>query len=218
MKVGHGPAGRGRPVGGVAARVDPVSIDPADLAPAGHYLALRLGFAAPTVEVNRLPPAWVDHYTRRGFMLMDPVMRWLYENEGCVRWSAIEHPDPQGILDLAGSHGLVFGAAVAYRDPEGRRSFGSFARTDREFADEEMALLLAHVRARHLALVPPRNLTAAEIEALRLVKAGQRLKQIAHELGVTEGAVKQRLKNARVKLSAKTGAEAISRAAFFGLI
>ena len=65
---------------------------------------------------------------------------------------------------------------------------------------------------------PPRHITSAEIEALRLVKNGHRLKQVAHELGVTEGAVKQRLKNARLKLEAKTGAEAISRAAAFGLI
>ena len=81
-----------------------------------------------------------------------------------------------------------------------------------------MDLLHAFVCARHEALCPPRNLTVAELEALRLLKGGQRLKQIAHELGVTEGAVKQRLKNARLKLNAKTGAEAISRAASFGLI
>jgi LuxR family transcriptional regulator len=81
-----------------------------------------------------------------------------------------------------------------------------------------MALLSAHLRARHDALAPPDNVTPAEIEALRLIKAGQRLKQIAWQLGVTEGAVKQRLKNARQKLEAKTGAEAISRATAFGLI
>jgi LuxR family transcriptional regulator len=107
---------------------------------------------------------------------------------------------------------------VSHVGPEGLRSFGCFIRSDREFSEEELELLLGHVRARHDAMAPPRNITAAEIEALRLIKSGQRLKQIAHQLGVTEGAVKQRLKNARLKLSAKTGAEAISRATAFGLI
>ena len=37
-----------------------------------------------------------------------------------------------------------------------------------------------------------------------MVKDGKRLKQIAHELGVSEGAVKQRLKNAKTKLGAAT--------------
>lgn len=51
-----------------------------------------------------------------------------------------------------------------------------------------------------------------------MVKDGKRLKQIAHELGVSEGAVKQRLKNAKLKLGAATGAQAAARAAGFGLI
>ena len=81
-----------------------------------------------------------------------------------------------------------------------------------------VAALGSYVLARHGAMRPPQNITDAEIEAMRLVKSGHRLKQIAYQLGVTEGAVKQRLKNARLKLNAKTGAEAISRAAAFGLI
>jgi LuxR family transcriptional regulator len=153
-------------------------------------------------------------------MMDDPVIRWAYECEGACRWSAIVQPDRRGILRAACDHGLRFGVAVSHVEhlPNGLRSWASFARADREFTDAEMDLLHAHLRRRHDALVPPRNITSAEIEALRLIKEGQRLKQIAWQLGVTEGAVKQRLKNARLKLDAKTGAEAISRAAAFGLI
>jgi LuxR family transcriptional regulator len=115
---------------------------------------------------------------------------------------------------------MRFGAVVSVLDPAPgmQRSFGTFAHSDREFTDAELDQLARYVRARHDAMRPPQNITDAEIEALRLIKDGQRLKQIAYQLGVTEGAVKQRLKNARVKLGAKTGAEAISRAATFGLI
>lgn len=200
--------------------VSPIELDVAAVAPAGYYLALRVGFVFPMEEVNALPAAWIDAYTRGGFMVADPVIRWAYGATGAVRWSGIDVEDPRGVLPAARAHGLRFGVAISIRvdAPKGERSFGHFARGDREFTEDEMAALQAYVAARHRALLPPANITNAELEALRLIKDGQRLKQIAFQLGVTEGAVKQRLKSARVKLSAKTGAEAISRAAQFGLI
>lgn len=197
-----------------------LSLDLGAMAPAGHYLALRVGFAFPQEEVNALPSAWVDHYTRHGYLAADPVLRWSFGSEGVCRWSEIRLPDPRAVLVAARDHGLVYGLAVSVRGapPGGLRSIGAFARSDREYTDEETDLLQAYLRARHDALAPPRNVTRAEIEALRLIKNGHRLKQIAYQLGVTEGAVKQRLKSARVKLEAKTAAEAISRATSFGLI
>jgi LuxR family transcriptional regulator len=204
-----------------AARVPkPESLDVATLAPGGHYLALRLGFVFPLEEVNELPPIWVEEYTRQGYAPFDPLIRWAYGEVGAARWSEVTQPDHRGVLARARAHGLLFGAVVSVIDaaPGTQRSFGTFVQPHREFTGEELDLLRLYVQARHDAMRPPQNITEAEIEALRLVKEGQRLKQIAWQLGVTEGAVKQRLKNARVKLSAKTGAEAISRAATFGLI
>lgn len=190
------------------------------IAPAGHYIALRVGFAVPMKEYNALPPKWVDHYTRQRFMIHDPVIRWVYGHVGTCRWSALSDADPRGVLAKANEYGLRFGAAISVVEGVGRmeRSFASFARSDREFADDEIDQLYRHVLDMHRDLEPPTNLTAAEIEALRLVKEGLRLKQIAHRLGVTEGAVKQRLKNAKLKLGATTGAQAASRAADFNLI
>lgn len=209
-------SGKGR-----AARAqNPLELDVAAVAPAGYYLALRLGFAFPVEEVNQLPGRWVEEYTRNGYAPFDPLMRWVYAETGTCRWSSVTHPDHRGVIARARVHGLLFGAVVSVLDPPpgAQRSFGTFAHPDREFTDEELSQLSHYVQARHEAMRPPQNITDAELEALRLVKAGQRLKQIAFQLGVTEGAVKQRLKNARIKLSAKTGAEAISRAASFGLI
>ena len=51
-----------------------------------------------------------------------------------------------------------------------------------------------------------------------MVKDGKRLKEIAFELSVSEGAVKQRLKNAKLKLGAKTGTQAAALANQYGLI
>lgn len=192
----------------------------AELAPAGYYLAVRVGFAFPLAEYNALPESWVAEYTREGMMLDDPVMRWLYGHAGACRWGALDLPDPRGILARAAAHGMHFGVAVAQVDPgpKGQRSFGSFARADREFTDEEidkLSLLVGHL---HETSATPTNLTEAELEALRMVKEGLLLKEIANQLGVSEGAVKQRLKNARLKLGARNGSQAVSIAVEAGLI
>ncbi len=190
------------------------------LAPSGHYIALRVGFAFPMQEVNALPADWVEHYTVQRFMLDDPVIRWIYSNTGAIRWSQITIADPRQVFRQAWSFGLRYGAAVCCFDgnSEGLRSFGSFARPDREFELDEMDRLTAYVTRLHYEMAPPSTLTQAELEALRMVKSGLRLKQIAHSLGVTEGAVKQRLKNAKIKLGAKTGTQAATMASKFGLI
>jgi LuxR family transcriptional regulator, quorum-sensing system regulator SdiA len=190
------------------------------LSPAGFYIALRIGFAFPLAEHNALPAAWVDHYTQHNFMLADPVMRWLYGNSGHARWSEIQLADPRGVLKAATAHGLKYGVAVCFDDPgpKGQRSFGSFARADREFRDDEIQALAAKLEWLHIAMAPPTNLTKAELEALRMVKEGCLVKEIASRLGVSEGAVKQRLKNAKNKLGAKTGSQAVSTAAGYGLI
>jgi len=190
------------------------------IAPAGHYIALRIGFAFPVEEVNELPADWVDHYTHKRFMLFDPIMRWVYANVGTVTWGKLALDDPHNILTQAKSFGLRHGVAVSVFDgnKEGQRSFGSFARADREFTDLETKLLHAYVVRRHAEMAPPTNLTMAELEALGMVRDGKRLKEIAHIIGVTEGAVKQRLKNAKLKLGAKTGTQAAALAGQYGLI
>lgn len=194
-------------------------LDFSPLAPSGYYVALRIGFAFPMVEHNALPPEWVSKYTTEGLMLFDPVIRWLYANSGSCRWSDIDMPDPRGVLKSAHEHGLCYGIAISCLDKDERtRSFGSFARDDREFEDDEVKELEARLRQLHNDHTPPKTLTNAELEALRMVKNGLLVKEIAGILGVTEGAVKQRLKNAKTKLSAKTSTQAATMASDFGLI
>lgn len=192
----------------------------ASLAPAGYYIALRIGFAFPLAEHNALPQAWTEHYTRLNFMLFDPVMQWLYSNSGATRWSEITFSDPRGVLVSALEHGLNYGVAICFDDPgpKGQRSFGTFCRHDREFTDEEIEILQRKLERLHIAMAPPTNLTKAELEALRMVKEGLLVKEIASRLGVTEGAVKQRLKSAKTKLGAKTSSQAVSAATGYGLI
>jgi len=190
------------------------------LAPSGHYVALRIGFAFPMEEVNALPPEWIEHYTKQRFALFDPVLRWAYSNTGAIRWSGFDIDDPKKVIAQAQTFGMRYGVTVSVFDSsaDAQRSFASFTRSDREYTDLEMKLLQAYLLRRHNEMAPPTNLTKAELEALAMVKDGRRLKEIAHELSVSEGAVKQRLKNAKLKLGAKTGSQAAALASQYGLI
>lgn len=190
------------------------------LAPGGHFIGLRISYSFPQEQINTFPANWVKHYMERGLMPHDPVVKWVFGNLGAIRWRELAADDPFHVFRQAQAFGLRYGVSVAYQDSQkdGQRSFGSFVRADRDFEDAEIRLLEAHLRRLHHERLPPRNLTAAELEVLHMVKQGQRLKQMAFELGVSQGAVKQRLRNARIKLGAKTGSEAAVRAAGFNLI
>lgn len=190
------------------------------IVPLGHYIALRIGFAFPMSERNALPEAWVEYYTQHGLMVHDPVIQWVYGHTGAIRWSEIALPDPKGVLADARRFGLAHGAAVSWADesPDCFRSFGTFVRADREFTDDELAELTGIVGRLHAARALAPKVTSAEIEALSLVRDGFLTKEIASRLGVSEGAVKQRLRNIRAKLGAKNGSQAVSIALRRGLI
>jgi LuxR family transcriptional regulator, quorum-sensing system regulator SdiA len=192
----------------------------AELAPAGYYVAIRLGFAFPVIEQNCLPEAWVREYTVSGLGVHDPAMAWSYQNQGFVRTRELAARDSQGVLEVAKYHGLHFGAAVCCTEirDAGERSFGFFFRSDRDYTTAELEQLHASLLASHRAYARPKNLTDAELETLNLVKNGLLMKEIASALGVSESAVKQRLRNARLKLNAKTGSEAAARATMLRMI
>ena len=195
-------------------------IEFSSIATAGYYVALRIGFAFPVDERNEFPPEWIEYYTRNGLMLCDPIVRWVYGNTGSARWSEILASDTSGVLAQARKFGLNFGAVVCCTldDPKGLRSFGTFARSDREFSPVEIVHLDFHLKRLHVMSVPPSNITKAELEALQLVKDGLRLKEIAFQLGVSEGAIKQRLSGAKRKLGARTNTQAASRAVEYRMI
>jgi len=190
------------------------------LAPAGYYIAIRVGFAFPMVEHNRLPAGWIREYGTSGLIVHDPAMSWAYKNCGVARWSELSDQDNQGVLELARAYELNYGAVSSCVDngDASQRSFGFFCRSDREFDDVELAALHNSVLDAHRAHAQPKTLTAIELETLGLVKNGLLMKEIASLLGVSESAIKQRLKNARLKLNAKTGPHAAAKATMLGII
>jgi LuxR family transcriptional regulator len=188
----------------------------ARIAPAGYYAALRLGFFSPEEELNSFDPDWIDHYTINGLALSDPLMRWVYSGSGARRWSALPVPDPMRVLEAYAAFGMRYGAVVCVTADEARprRTFGYFARSDRELTDAELSDLETTLRGLHFGDASEESgLTRAQADALRMLSRGMRLKQIAFALGISESAVKARLKSAVVRMDARTPAQAASLAA-----
>lgn len=62
------------------------------------------------------------------------------------------------------------------------------------------------------------SLSRGEIEVLLMLADGERIKNIAYDLGISESAVKLRVKSARKKLFSKTTVQCVSRALILGLL
>lgn len=186
-------------------------------APAGYALGLHIRFASALFMYRTYPQEWIDLYTEKGYMLCDPLVSWGFSTEGVCRWSALNFPDPHNVMGQSAEFGLKYGAAISF-GPLASRSIGGFARGDREFTDGELQFLQNTVEMLHIETEPPESLTGAQTEALRLIANGSRYAAAAAELGISESALKLRLKSARERLLARTTAEAVQRALEYKLL
>ena len=116
--------------------------------PGGYALALHIKFTTPHFLFQTYAGAWLDLYTQRGYVMIDPTVHWGFENTGAIRWSDLAESDTGGVLEAAAAYGLVYGVCCA-TETGGSRSVASFARSDREFSDDEMADLFRDVALLH---------------------------------------------------------------------
>ncbi len=187
------------------------------LAPEGYALGLHIRFASAQIMIQTYDPKWVEIYTANGYMMCDPMISWGFGTEGACRWSELNYPDPHGIFKQGAAFGLVYGVAIAH-GPKSSRSIGGFGRKDREFTDSEINQIHQTVRLLHKQSTPPEALTVAQQHALRIIASGARHAEAAALLGISESALKARLKSARERLYARTTAEAIQRAQEYKLL
>lgn len=187
------------------------------LAPAGYFVGLHIRFTSPLMTLQNYDQAWTDHYTEQGYAMRDPMIAWGFSTVGASRWSEIEVPDTFGIFAQAAKFGMVYGVVVAC-GPVSSRTIAGATRSDREFRDEEVKEIDVIVNRLHDITRPPDNLTDAQIQALRLIAAGDRHTAAAEKLGISESALKARLNSARIRLFARTTAEAIQRAKDYRLM
>ena len=135
------------------------------LAPAGYALAFHIRFTAPTFLLQAYPKAWTTYYSMHALVMADPTVAWGFAHDGWCRWSDLTD-DPSRVMERAADHGLAYGVVCAL-ETDGSRSFGSFARADREFEDAEIAELLSVLTALHEATRDIEALSPESIEALR---------------------------------------------------
>lgn len=197
--------------------IDELLDELSELALDGYYLALHVRFASPLMMFQTFHSEWIHHYVQNAYALRDPIIAWGISRTGATRWSAIDLPDPFGIMDEAASYGLRYGVVISC-GPMTSRTVASVTSSTREFTDEEIATTAGIVLRLHHESQPPDHLTNAEIEALRVVGSGERYAAGAAQLGISESALKARLATARKKLFARTSAEAIQRAKDYRLL
>jgi len=183
----------------------------ARIATSGYFIGLHIRFTSPLFTFQTYDQRWIDHYTENGFVLRDPMTAWGFSRTGWIRWSDPALLDPFGLFKEAEEHGLNFGVTIAC-GPIKSRTIASFARSDRELRDEEVAKIERTVARLHDLSEPPDALTEAQIEALRCIAGGDRFAAAAEKLGISESALKARITTARNRLMARTTAEAIQRA------
>lgn len=187
------------------------------ISPCGFSAGLHIRFASPMIYVRTYDEAWTKFYDENAYALRDPLVFWGLGVKGSTRWSAIKLPDPFNILGQAKCYGLAYGAVISC-GPITSRSIVGMANSDREFTDEEIAEAVRIVHNLHFAAEPPTELTPAQIEALRLLADGDRHAAAAAKLGISESAFKARLQSARVRLEARTTAQALKKAREYQLL
>ncbi len=187
------------------------------IAPLGFAAILRVRDGRPSHIENRYSESWQAHYRKKSYLLRDPLIFWALANNGVICWDDPEIVDGAGVIADARDHGLIYGITVATGCDRIRSTCG-LVRSDRHFTAQERADALAALEELHEEPAVSVALTEAQLEALRLMAAGERHTRAAAMLNISESALKARLRSARDSLAARTTAGAVHAAKARGLI
>ena len=135
------------------------------LAGAGYALGLHIEYTTPKFMFQTYPKAWLDYYSQNGLLMTDPMVAWGFEHTGSCRWSDLD--DPAGVMAKASEYGMKYGSVYATAEGGPTRSIGGFARSDREFTDEEQVTLAQLVDTLHASLAEQAALAPELLKQLR---------------------------------------------------
>lgn len=136
------------------------------ISPAGFAIALHVKYTSPRYLFQAYEKEWLDEYSRRGFVLVDPTIPWAFGNSGTIRWSELRHADTAGLFDQAAGYGLAYGVTVGVQR-DGSHSMASFSRGDREFSAAEAAASEGFMKELHDLTRTAKFLTPQLHETLR---------------------------------------------------
>lgn len=137
-----------------------------EVAPAGFAFGLHFKAMGPSLVFQAYPPEWLSIYNGQGLALQDPAARYTLAENGACRWSELPEPDPAGVLERARDFGLNFGVSIGLDDGTTHSGAG-FARSDREYTDEEIEHLMKVTVRLHRVTAPEANIGEATAKELR---------------------------------------------------
>ena len=187
----------------------------------GHQVVGRASDGRAAVDlVGRLEPDLV---------LMDVRMPVMSGVEATRAIAAVRPDIPIVMLTVSEDEGDLFAAIQAgargyllkdLEAPQLRAMIEAVSRGEAAITPATAARIIRHLTS--LGASPdeavPDQLTARELEVLRLVTAGRRNKEIAAELGISENTVKYHLRNILEKLHAQSRTEVATFALREGLV
>lgn len=116
----------------------------------GFALAIHIRLTAPSLMYQTYTSDWAEHYSTKGYMLSDPVVRWGLTHTGRVIWSTLVEEDPEGVITAAVSFGLTHGWTYAV-GPTNSRTIAGVTRSARPHNAAEIAEIEAIVDGLHAA-------------------------------------------------------------------
>lgn len=119
-----------------------------NMSASGFAVAFHVRLTSPDFLFQTYPEDWNAIYSEKGYVMVDPIVRWGFTELGSIRWSDLKDQDEHNILDQSLAYGMAYGAAVSL-EADGTRSFAGCARPDREYTDAEIQELSGYIHELH---------------------------------------------------------------------
>jgi len=137
-----------------------------ELCSSGYAIALHISFTTPRFLFQSYSKDWMEVYSQEGLVLKDPTVLWGFSNTGFANWSDLKDIDDSGILPMAAKFGLKYGFTYS-TDQNSSKTIASFARSDREFSDSEVAEISEISLNLHIHTANIEEFSAAEMGQLK---------------------------------------------------
>ena len=175
------------------------------------------------------PPGWEQIYDERRFATVEYIPREARRRAASFAWSDMlpRTADERDLMLTLRDCGFPNGLVTPCHGPGGYLGVVSLAferLEDLAAADRnaiEVASTVLHERMRELARTsaePPPTLTARELDCIRFIADGYSDREIGDRLSISDQTVVSYVKSARLKLGARTRAQAVARCFLCGLL
>ena len=190
------------------------------IADKGFALVLGLGTSGPRNGMTTYPVEWTTKYVQEGMMNNDPVLAWMAQNSGHVRWRDVgDTPEAAAEMEKAREFGLEHGTIISLFYA-GEKISVSLCHSKEELTESEIREAgAALVSLAHMSPPDTRSQPAAkELIYLQKVSEGLSDQEIADELNLSLRAVRERKKKAVTEMEANNILHAVAKAKDAGFV